>query len=255
MRTERKLSGMKVKNTETDILYIVIPAYNERDNIEQVIEEWYPVVERHSGNGASRLVIINDGSKDDTLLTAKRAAAGKSLAKIVDKRNGGHGQTVMAGYLYAIESGADYIFQTDSDRQTSPKEFEGFWRQRIRYDAVIGNRFLRQDGFSRLIISKLISLLVAAALKVWIKDANTPYRLMKSEMLRDCIHYIEKDEPIPNIMLSAVFKRKGYKVLYKDIEFKNRQAGRNSIDLRDIYLTGRAALARFIRLDERLRQG
>lgn len=244
---------MSTKREETDILYIIIPAYNERENIEKLIEEWYPVIEKHSGNGDSRLVIINDGSTDDTLLTAKRAAAGKPLAEIVDKRNSGHGQTVMAGYIHAIDKGADYVFQTDSDRQTSPKEFEEFWRQRKRYDAVIGNRYMRQDGFSRLVISKLISLLVAITLKVWVKDANTPYRLMKSDMLKDSIQYIEKDETIPNIMLSAVFKRRGYKVLYKDIEFKNRQAGKNSINLKKIYSTGQAALIRFIRLDERLR--
>ena len=44
-------------------LYIVIPAYNESENIEKTIDQWYPVVERHNDEGKSRLVIINDGSK------------------------------------------------------------------------------------------------------------------------------------------------------------------------------------------------
>ena len=52
--------------TENEKLYIVIPAYNERDNIYQVLDDWYPVVEKHSGGGESRLVVIDDGSKDDT---------------------------------------------------------------------------------------------------------------------------------------------------------------------------------------------
>lgn len=47
-------------------LYIVIPAYNESANIERTIDQWYPVVERHNDEGKSRLVIINDGSKDHT---------------------------------------------------------------------------------------------------------------------------------------------------------------------------------------------
>ena len=47
-------------------LYIVIPAYNESENIEKTIDQWYPVVERHNDEGNSRLVIINDGSKDNT---------------------------------------------------------------------------------------------------------------------------------------------------------------------------------------------
>lgn len=50
--------------TENEKLYIVIPAYNERDNIYQVLDDWYPVVEKHCGGGESRLVVIDDGSKD-----------------------------------------------------------------------------------------------------------------------------------------------------------------------------------------------
>ena len=45
-----------------DSLYIIMPAYNEEKNIGTVIEQWYPVVERIGGD--SRLVILNDGSKD-----------------------------------------------------------------------------------------------------------------------------------------------------------------------------------------------
>ena len=47
-----------------DCLYIVIPAYNEQDNIRRVVEDWYPVVEK--AGGESRLLIVDDGSKVDT---------------------------------------------------------------------------------------------------------------------------------------------------------------------------------------------
>ena len=47
-------------------LFIVIPAYNEAENIERTVSEWYPIVESHNKEGQSRLVIINDGSKDNT---------------------------------------------------------------------------------------------------------------------------------------------------------------------------------------------
>ena len=47
-----------------DNLYIVIPAYNEQENIRDIIEQWYPVVEKTGKK--SRLLIINDGSKDNT---------------------------------------------------------------------------------------------------------------------------------------------------------------------------------------------
>lgn len=57
-----------------DVLYIVIPAYNEEANIKSTIEEWYPIVEQYNGNGYSRLVIVDDGSKDSTFEIMKEYA-------------------------------------------------------------------------------------------------------------------------------------------------------------------------------------
>ena len=62
-----------------DKLFIVIPAYNEEENIRQVVEDWYPVVEKHNGGGESRLVIIDDGSKDSTFDILKSCAEDKPL--------------------------------------------------------------------------------------------------------------------------------------------------------------------------------
>ena len=75
-------------------LYIVIPAYNESENIEKTIDQWYPVVERHNDEGNSRLVIINDGSKDNTYELLQKCAATRPLLVSLDKPNGGHGPTV-----------------------------------------------------------------------------------------------------------------------------------------------------------------
>ena len=94
-----------------DTLYIVIPAYNESENIKRTIEEWCPVVEKHNGGGASRLVIINDGSRDDTYEIASAECETHPLLTVLTKPNGGHGSTVLYGYRYALENGADYIFQ------------------------------------------------------------------------------------------------------------------------------------------------
>ena len=52
---------------KTGGIYFVMPAYNEAANIEDTIKQWYPVVEKcNNEDGMSRLVIANDGSKDDT---------------------------------------------------------------------------------------------------------------------------------------------------------------------------------------------
>ena len=79
-----------------DKLYIVIPAYNEEENIQQVIEEWYPIVEKYNGDGKSRLLVIDDGSKDHTYEIMKNCAVGKPLFCPITKPNGGHGATVLS---------------------------------------------------------------------------------------------------------------------------------------------------------------
>jgi glycosyltransferase involved in cell wall biosynthesis len=76
-------------------LYIVIPAYNEDENIETCINDWYPIVEKHNGNGESRLVIINDGSKDSTYEVMQKLAETRPLFIPLTKPNGGHGSTVL----------------------------------------------------------------------------------------------------------------------------------------------------------------
>ena len=67
------------KERNMDKLYIVIPAYNEQDNIEQVINDWYPVIEKHNGNGQSRLIVIDDGSKDSTYEKLKQCTKTRPL--------------------------------------------------------------------------------------------------------------------------------------------------------------------------------
>ncbi len=101
-------------------------------------------------------MIINDGSKDNTYELIKAAEQNYPLLKGLTKQNGGHGSTVLYGYHYAISNDADYVFQTDSDNQTNPAEFEQFWQLRQKYDAIIGNRVHRKDGLQRVFVEKTL---------------------------------------------------------------------------------------------------
>lgn len=228
-----------------DTLYIVMPAYNEEGNIETVINDWYPVVERYDGEGKSRLVIVNDGSKDSTLEKAKALMADKPLLEVLDKPNSGHGPTVIFAYNYAIKSGADYIFQTDSDGQTSPTEFEQFWAERNTYDAIIGSRPDRQDGASRKFVEKTLLVILRMTFGVRMPDSNAPFRLMKRELVEKYIGKMPEDFNLPNVMLTTYFTYYKEKVKFIEITFKPRQAGTNSINVKRIMKIGWKALGDF----------
>jgi len=232
-----------------DILYIIIPAYNEEENIMQVIEDWYPIVQAHDGGGASRLVVIDDGSKDKTFTIMQEAAASRPLLCPITKPNSGHGATVLYGYHYALDHGADYVFQTDSDGQTLPEEFEPFWAQREIYDMIIGWRKGRQDGASRVFVTKTLKTVIKVCFDVTVKDANTPYRLMKAETLKKYIDLIPQDFNLSNVLLSVIYQKKGCSVLYIPITFRPRQGGINSINMKKIFKIGKQALIDFRELD------
>lgn len=235
---------------DMDVLYIIIPAYNEEDNIDQVVEDWYPIVEKHNGNGLSRLVIIDDGSKDGTYACLQRKAEKRPLLVPITKPNEGHGATVLYGYRYALEQGTDFIFQTDSDGQTMPDEFEPFWQERDSYDMVIGWRKGRQDGASRVFVTKTLKAVIKVCFDVSVTDANTPYRLMKAETMRNYLDLIPESFNLSNVLLTVIYHKKGCRVKYIPITFRPRQGGVNSINMKKIFRIGKKALNDFRKLNE-----
>lgn len=230
------------------VLYIVMPAYNEAENIENTIDAWYPIVEKHAANGLSRLVIINDGSKDNTYSIMQEYAKIRPLFQPLTKPNGGHGSTVLYGYRYAIENDADMVFQTDSDGQTNPAEFDVFWKLMDENDAVIGNRVVRGDGKDRKFVENTVCFLLRLIFGVKVKDANAPFRLMKTDLLKKYIDKLPKDFSLPNIMFTTYFVYFKEKVAFKEITFKPRQGGTNSINIKKIIKIGWKALGDFIEL-------
>lgn len=234
-----------------DKLYIIIPAYNEEANIDRVIKDWYPIVEK-IGNG-SKLVIIDDGSKDHTYSIMQQYTKELKAFEPITKPNGGHGATVLYGYHYAISAGADYVFQTDSDGQTLPEEFWPFWEQRGSYDMVIGHRRGRQDGFSRVFVTKTLKLVLRICFGVSITDANTPFRLMKAAVLKEQLKLVPENFNLSNVMISVIYARKKLSVRYLPVTFRPRQGGVNSINMKKIFRIGKQAFLDFRRINKNLR--
>ena len=233
-------------------LYIIIPAYNESANIEQVVAEWHPVVKK-IGNG-SKLVVIDDGSKDDTYTVLKRLQKKYKLLDCKKKKNSGHGATVLYGYKYALKEKADYIFQTDSDGQTNPAEFWQFWKKRQKFDIIIGHRNHREDGLSRVIVTKVLKFVIRLKFGVKVTDANTPFRLMTAESLRENVDYIPDGFNLSNVILSVIYIKKKQKVDFIPITFRPRQGGTNSINIPKIFGIGKHALKDFRKINKELKQ-
>lgn len=117
---------------------------------------------------------------------------------------------------------------------------------------VIGNRNNRQDGFLRILVSRVLRLILFLIFHVRVTDANTPYRLMNANTLKKYIDLIPKDYNLTNVIISVIFIKKELRVKYLPITFLPRQGGVNSINLPKIVKIGIKALDDFKAINKKL---
>ena len=113
---------------------------------------------------------------------------------------------------------------------------------------VIGNRISREDGVSRVFVTKVLKLVIRLCFGVSLTDANTPFRLMKAEVLKEQLKLVPKDYNLTNVLLAVIYKKKNLSMKYLPITFRPRQGGVNSINLKRIVAIGWQAVKDFVRL-------
>lgn len=227
-------------------LYIVMPAYNEEENIESVVRAWCRNLDGKGEN--SRLVVADSGSSDRTHNILINLKSEIPKLEILEGTGTQHGPKVLALYSYAVTQGADYIFQTDSDGQTNPDEFEIFWNMRTSYDVILGNRQVRGDGKARAFVEKVVCFLLKIYWGIEVPDANAPFRLMKAKTVEKYLYKLPQDYNLPNIILTAYFVYYKERVCFKEITFRPRQKGKNSVNIPKIIKIGWKALYDFGKL-------
>ena len=203
-----------------------MPVYNEEEAITSVVEEWQKAL--IASKVPYTLCILNDGSKDGTLNILKGFAAKYPQIKLIDKPNTGHGQTCLTGYRMALQNGADWIFQIDSDGQCDPKYFAEVVKLSDTHKAIYGMRETRDDGLKRTLISKFVTLFTFAATGQWIKDANVPYRFIHKSIMVNITEKVPADFHLANIYVSVLTNRQE-KIKWVNIHFRDRSGGSPSV--------------------------
>ena len=221
------IKGYRLGAKDMDKLFIVMPAYNEAENIRQVVSDWHPMAEIAGPD--SRLVIVDDGSKDETYEILSSLEKEYPQLTALTRQNSGHGATCLFAYRYAITNGADYVFQTDSDGQTLAELFPPFWEIREDHDMVIGSREVREDGLFRLIITRSLRLIIRIFFGVFVRDANLAYRLIKAPVLQEALEVIPDGFYLSNVLVSIYFAKKKKSVKSIAVTVRPRQGGVNSV--------------------------
>ena len=210
---------------------VVMPVYNEEASARKVVNEWFPVIAGCTPDFV--FLAIDDGSKDATLevLQELRTQFGARF-EIVTRKNRGHGQSCLEGYHAAIDRNIPWVFQIDSDGQCDPQYFFRFWSMREEFDVIYGRRYRRDDGWRRVVASFVLRLTLLISCGVNCVDANVPYRLMRTEILRGLVDRIPATFHLANIALSVLLRglpkvRQGV----VKIRFLQRYGGEPSVTL------------------------
>ena len=206
-------------------LVLVIPVYNEEACIADVIESWLMKLAELGID--FQMLILNDGSRDGTADILKGYAANRNI-EIVNKKNSGHGPTILSGYSRAVEM-AEWVFQCDSDNEMQAAYFDRLWRNRGDYDALFGCRENRDSGYDRGLITLISRIIVWVFFGSRVRDVNVPYRLMRSSLLREIVAVIPEDTLSPNLLIAGAFSRLSVRVTNHPVPHVQRRTGVVSI--------------------------
>lgn len=206
-------------------LALVMPVYNEEECIVAVVHAWRDELSRLGIDFL--MLILNDGSRDNTARQLARFETDDRI-RVIDKENSGHGPSILLGYRLA-ESQACWVFQTDSDDEMSPRHFHELWRRRDRYDALFGARHNREQGAGRKFITQVSRMTVRLLFEAGVKDVNTPYRLIRSPLLKQIVDIIPPDTFAPNLVISGAVAMAGGRILNLPVPHQGRRTGSVSI--------------------------
>lgn len=203
-------------------LGIVIPVFNEENNIEGVLRSWSNKIIK-LGLKNYKFIVINDGSTDNTLKKLNNIKINK--IKIITINNQGHGSACLYGYNFVIKNKFDWVLQIDGDGQCNPFFFDDFVKLSKKNKIIFGYRFKRKDGYLRVIFSRVLSFLIFLKTFIYIKDPNVPYRLINTTELRKVIGKIPSNIILKNVFLTLMLKKKFKKIRYTSIIFDQRSSG------------------------------
>lgn len=202
-------------------LLLIIPAYNEEECIENVINN---IIENYS---QFDYVIVNDGSKDRT-----SDICHKNGYNIIDLPvNLGLAGAFQTGMKYAYYNNYDYAIQFDADGQHRPEYIEKMHREILNgYDIVIGSRFVteKKPFTARMIGNRLISWGIKVTTGKRITDPTSGMRLFGRSVLKEFANNINYG-PEPDTISFLI--KKGCKVSEIQVSMNERETGESYLNV------------------------
>jgi glycosyltransferase involved in cell wall biosynthesis len=197
---------------------VIIPVFNEAENIGQIIREIATIYPDYE------IIVVNDGSTDETAEVAKGAGA----IVFSHPYNIGNGAAIKSGIR--IASGDVLIFM-DGDGQHDPKDIKKMLDLFPDYDMVVGARPKgHQASLWRALGNRVYNGFASYVAKFSIEDLTSGFRAVKAEIARSFLYLLPNTYSYPTTMTLGVL-RSGRSVKYVPIQSKKRSKGKSKVKL------------------------
>ena len=205
------------KNPVTNVL-VVVPAYNEQDAIADVIEE---VI-----SAGFRILVVNDGSTDQTLTRA--TAAGAEVVSL--NSNSGVGVAIRTAFAKAVEWGIEAVVQCDADGQHPVAEIPALIAASSGADMVVGSRFLSPSntmrmGLVRRSASRVLAWSASKSCATQITDPTSGFRFIRQPLLGELATKLPSNYLSDTYEVVVAAGRAGFVVKEIPAPFADRKTG------------------------------
>jgi dolichol-phosphate mannosyltransferase len=161
-------------------LTIIVPVYNEEDNLDRVHQEMKQFLS--ISKKKAKILFVNDGSKDNSqTLIEKICKDNAEFTYISFEKNTGLSAAIKAGFDYADTTWLGYI---DADLQTAPEDFNILMEFAGEFDLVTGVRSNRKDSFTKNMSSKIANGIRRAFTDDGMDDTGCPLKLIRTDMAK-----------------------------------------------------------------------
>ncbi|MGD8793333.1 MAG: glycosyltransferase family 2 protein [Anaerolineae bacterium] len=200
---------------------LVLPAYNEAENIEPMVAEATPALEANADD--HEIIVVDDGSVDGTAEVTRQVMETYPRVRLVQHEvNRGFGAAVFTGFTSATK---EWIFYTDADRQFVLSELENFVPYMEEADLIAGYRAPRRDPFLRVFYGKGWSALCTLLFGYTVRDVDCGFKLFRREIIEELAAQIESRGATFSIEWLVRAKRAGYRFVELPVSHRPRVAG------------------------------
>jgi dolichol-phosphate mannosyltransferase len=210
------------RNMPQKDISIVIPVYNEEENIKPLVSELGHVLK--GVKKSSEIIFVDDGSRDRSFAILKEAASRDSQIRIIRfRRNAGQTAAFDAGFGAAL---GDIVVTMDADLQNDPHDIPRLLEKIGRYDVVCGWRHKRRDPWIKIVSSKIANFVRNKLSQEEIVDTGCSLKAFKRECLKEMKLFNGMHRFLPTLA-----KMEGFTVTQVKVNHRPRRFGRTKYNI------------------------